>query len=372
MPIPILIAGAAGVMAGIAGVGGHLDAKETNQRAEQISRVAQNLYYEAEAALEAEKRKAAKALQRFGYTKKAAYDGLANQFIPIFNKIKACGLDDENLALDELSKYSITSQDVFQLQEMSDVYQSVFSSGVAGMATGAAVALAANGMLTFVTDDLLLAGAALSVGQVSAAAGLASSALAFGISMTPLAAVVAPVVLFTGFSASTKADENLEKAKTMRAEAEAAAEKMEVSKTLCKAVAERSDMFNDLLRELSGMCLKCTAIMEEVFKKKESSGNKKWTREEAKLFAVARSLAGSVKAIIEVGLIGDGGNLSEEGQRIYSDCVNEFPNHKRQICEVESYGCVANTTPIDGKVCYHCGNPLIKGKKFCTKCGTKL
>ena len=46
-----------------------------------------------------------------------------------------------------------------------------------------------------------------------------------GLAMTPLAAIAAPVVLFTGISSSFKADENLEKAKTMYAEAEAARQK---------------------------------------------------------------------------------------------------------------------------------------------------
>ena len=46
MPIPFLLAGL-GVAAGVIGVGGHLSAKETNERAQRISEDAQELYNNA-------------------------------------------------------------------------------------------------------------------------------------------------------------------------------------------------------------------------------------------------------------------------------------------------------------------------------------
>lgn len=108
---------------------------------------------------------------------------------------------------------------------MTDVYSSCFASSATGVAAGAAVALAASGALPIITGELSLAGSALAAGEISAAVGFAGSALSFGAAMTPLAAVAAPVMLFTGISASMKADENLEKANTMYAEAEVAVEK---------------------------------------------------------------------------------------------------------------------------------------------------
>ena len=89
-----------------------------------------------------------------------------------------------------------------------------------------------------------------------------------GLAMTPLAAIAAPVVLFTGISSSFKADENLEKAKTMYAEAEAAAEKMKISETLCTAISDRSKMFDGLLHELDDMFRDCTVLLEVMIYKK--------------------------------------------------------------------------------------------------------
>ena len=127
---------------------------------------------------------------------------------------------EESSGLNEISYFTITPQDVIQLMEMSNIYKSAVTSGVAGAATGVAIALAANGSLALVGTLASFAGTFLEIGGLSAvgsAAGAVGSALSFGASMTPLSAVVAPVVLFTGLSASLKADENLEKARAMRA-----------------------------------------------------------------------------------------------------------------------------------------------------------
>ena len=51
MPIPFLLAGL-GVAAGVIGAGGHLSAKETNERAQRISENAQELYNSAKQSLE--------------------------------------------------------------------------------------------------------------------------------------------------------------------------------------------------------------------------------------------------------------------------------------------------------------------------------
>lgn len=50
MPIPFLVAGA--VAAGVLGIGGHMSAKETNERAESISRDAKRMYDDAKESLE--------------------------------------------------------------------------------------------------------------------------------------------------------------------------------------------------------------------------------------------------------------------------------------------------------------------------------
>ncbi|GLB30039.1 hypothetical protein LAD12857_19620 [Lacrimispora amygdalina] len=341
MPIPFLLAGL-GVAAGIIGAGGHLSAKETNEKAQRISEDAQDLYNNSKMSLEGAQNNTEKALLQFGYAKKKILDCSMKQFLQSYEKIKSIEVKN-SVGLDEISNFSIDRQDAILIRKMSDIYSSTISSGATGAAAGTVIALAASGSLPVVTGTLSLAGSTLAMGEIGAAAGIAGSALSFGAAMTPLAAVAAPVVLFTGISASIKADENLEKAQTMYAEAEAASEKMKVSETLCRAIADRSNMFNEVLVQVDEMFSECARMLDTVVRKKAGIfGQKKiksdnLSDEELKLIAVTRSLAGAVKSIIDTPILSKNGNVSAESEDIYSQITFKLPVFTEAVKEVKSY-----------------------------------
>lgn len=340
MPVPLLLAGL-GVAAGVIGAGGHLSAKETNERAQRISENAQELYNNAKHSLEAAQNKTEKVLVKFGYAKKNVLDSSMNQFLTTYDKVKHIQFK-ESVGIDEISKFTIDQQGVIQIREMIDIYSSSFASGATGVAAGAAVALAVSGALPVVTGELALAGSALAAGEIGMAAGFAGSALSFGAAMTPLAAVAAPVILFTGISASLKADENLEKANAMYAEAEAASEKMKISETLCGAISERAEMFDDLLGDLNKMFAECSELLTGIVRKKEGRIFKKkltsedFTEDEVKLIAVTRSLAAAVKSVIDTPILLQDGNLSYAAEQEYDRIVEEIPDFSQKVQEVKS------------------------------------
>lgn len=352
MPIPFLL-GALGVVAGVVGAGGHLSAKETNERAQRISEEAKELYNDSKCSLERAQNNTEKALLKLGYQKKNVLDSSMKQFLDSYDKVKHIQVS-KSIGVDEILNFSIDQQAAIELREMTDIYAGMVSSGTTGAAAGAVVALAASGSLSVVTGTLATAGSALLAGEVTAAAGIAGSALSFGAAMTPLAAVAAPVVLFTGISASMKADENLEKANAMYAEAEAASEKMKVSETLCVAISERSEMFNKLLVDLNGMFSECSALLTGVVKKKEGRIFKKkltstnFTEDELKLMAVTRSLAGAVKSVIDTPLLSEDGNIAYESEKIYNETIERLPDFSEAVTEVRSIE--YNTKPIEAKV----------------------
>lgn len=338
MPIPFLLAGL-GVAAGVLGVGGHLSANETNERAQQISDDALNLYNNAKMSLEKEQKKTETSLLRLGYAKKRVLDGSMKQFVDYYEKIKDISIN-ESKGLNELSHFSIDQQDVDLLQEMSNIYSSSIASGTAGVATGAVIALAVNGTLPLVTGGLSVAGSALAAGQIGVAAGMASSALSLGVSMTPLAAVAAPVVFFTGLSASIKADENLEKAEATYAEAEAAVEKMKTTETVCMAIVQRADMFHELMLDLEEMFSECVTLMRKNirWKLKHSYGkqltSKDFSEDELKLIAVTRALAGAVKSVIDTPILTEKGDLDEQSEKMYdytSRRLNDFYKATKEV-----------------------------------------
>lgn len=339
MPIPILLAGL-GVAAGVLGAGGHLSAKETNEKAQQIAEDAKELYNSAKNSLEMAQSRTEQALLNLGYAKKKTLDCSMRQFLDAYDKIKSV-VFTESEGLNEITKFSVDQQDVVQLREMTDIYSSALTSGASGAAAGAIVALAASGALPVVSSELAVAGAFLGMGEIGGAIGIAGSALSFGAAMTPLAAIAAPVVLFTGISASLKADENLEKAQTMYAEAEVALEKMKTSETLCYAIAEKSDMFNDLLAELDKMFSECTALLSDLVRKKEGSIFKKqitsrdFSENELKLIAVTRSLAGAVKAVIDTPILNSEGIISEESQSVYDETSSKLLDFSHAVEHVK-------------------------------------
>ena len=347
MPIPFLLAGL-GVAAAALGAAGHMDAKETNEKAQRISEEAKELYDDAKCSLEQAKNNAEEKLLKLGYEKKNILDTSMNQFVNAYDKIMHLQFE-ESIGISEVSNLTIDRQGVLEIKRMTDIYSSSIQSGATGAATGAIVALAANGSLTVVTGGLATAGSALLAGEVGVAAGIAGSALSFGAAMTPLAAVAAPVVLFTGISASMKADENLEKANTMYAKAEAAAEKMKVSEVMCDAISEKSEMFNKLLLDLNSMFTPCVVLLEREIKKKEGRIVKKkltesgFTKEHKKLISVTRALAGAIKAVIDTPILGKDGNLSLEAEEKYNAIVEILPEYEKQVQEVKSYTFNTNT-----------------------------
>lgn len=339
MPIPFLLAGL-GVAAGVLGASGHLSAKETNERAQRISQDAQELYDNAKRSLKVAQEETEKKLMQLGYAKKHVLDTSMNQFLQSYDKVKHVQLA-ESVGLNEISKFTIDQQDAIEIRQLTDIYSSSIKSGATGAAAGAVVALAATGSLGMVTSGLSLAGTMLTMGEVGAAAGVAGSALSLGAAMTPFAAVAAPVVLFTGISASMKADENLEKANAMYAEAEAASEEMKVSETLCGAISERSEMFGDLLGDLNKMFAECSGLLAGVIKKKEGTIFKKkltsadFSEDDLKLIAVTRALAGAVKSVIDTPILTKDGKIAYESEQVYDQVVEKLPDFNNQVEKVK-------------------------------------
>lgn len=344
MPIPIVL-GLAAAGATALGAKAHSDAKNKNEEAEQIVQRAQAVYKEAEQSLDKAKKNTEESLIRLGTAKKKVLETSIAQFLVSYNRIKNIELSD-SVGIDEIQNFSVKQEEALQLKKMTDIYESGFSSGAAGAVAGTVMALAVSGSLPIVTGALSVAGSAAAIGEFSLAADLAGSALSFGAAATPLAAIAAPVVLFTGISASMKADENLEEAKTIEEKAKAAAEKMRTSEILCKGIADKADMFNNLLGELNEMFLYCTGMLEGVTQKK----TRKWwglvktetvdagqlTEEELKLVAVTRSLAGAVKAVIDTPILTKEGVMTEESETVYNNVTLKLPAFRETSEKIKS------------------------------------
>ncbi len=311
--ITTAVLGAIGVMGAV----GHSCAKETNEKAQKVSRDAQHLYENEKYQLEQTKKKTEEIILKLGETKRSVLDTSMKKFLNSYEKIKHIQFT-ETVGINEISKLMIDQQGVSDLRKMMDTYYESIESNDAT----AVVALATVGSLW-------------------------ASASGLSLMMGTLFKVGGPVALFTtALSSSIKADENLEKANAMYAEAEAATEKMKVSETLYGAIFDRTDMFHDLLVDLNEMFSVCSSLLVEMLKKKEvvtfkpKLTSQDFTEDELKLIAVTRALAGAVKSVIDTPILSKNGNVSYESENVYYQTVDKMHDLSLAVEGVEvNYGC---------------------------------
>ncbi|MBQ7155875.1 MAG: hypothetical protein IJR85_10025 [Synergistaceae bacterium] len=294
MPLPFLAWAAIAAVGGMGAVG-HAVAREDQEEAERIARRAKRTYEDAKSSLMSAAKKAEGQLESLGRSKKEVYDRSMKRFMNSYERIQ--DIPDKNFpGMDELRNFKITPSDMIQLREVGSIFDAALAAG-AGAAAGFA-ALAANGSFYAVGSALM----ADNIGGALTGIGRALSA-------TPLAVIAAPVMFFSALSASMKADENKEKARTMLAEAESKAEKMKTDETFCRAVGERAEMFRGLLEKLDVMFAPCVGRLENMVCRKAGYNpyNKisgyELSSSELALCAVTAGIAKAVKSVLEVPIL---------------------------------------------------------------------
>ena len=310
-------------------------AREKNEKAQELMTEAQSMYNVAKNSFERTQKNTEKALESLGKKKQVILDTSISDFLLVYDRIKDIKLK-ESTGLNEVSNLVIDDHGVLELRELSSLYsaKSIAGSTAAGVATGAAVALAASGYLSVVGGALQIAGTAATLGEFGLAASAASSALsigAAGISVTPLGLIAAPVVVFAALSSNKKAQENLENAEAAFYEAESAVENMKNTQVMLNAVAKRSKMLEDLLEQLNPLFVQCTKLLDKVTEKKSriigdrAIAADDLTQEEMNLAAVTRSLAGAVKAIIDVPILSSDGSMNSKAETVYNNVSGNIP-----------------------------------------------
>lgn len=333
MPIPFFVAAGAGLFAGAVGAAGHSMAKETNQKAEWVVEDAQKLYETEKSKLEDAEAKMNSAVMNLGNTKKDILCGSFMDFYDSYSKVKVNFQLKKTAGIDEV--LTIDEPDMVRLHGMSDLLSSQLSGAAAGAATGVVIGLAMSGTLSLVAGSTALAVSSVGLvgtGLAGTALGLAGSGLALGVSMTPASVILGPAVFVSGISSSMKADENLEKARAYSAEVDVAVEKMKTSKTLCNAIAKRSDMMNGLLKDLERVFKPCAKKMNIIVQEKALATGKQHldendlTDEEIELIAATRALAGAIKAVLDVPIVNKNNtDVTRKSKDIHTDINKALP-----------------------------------------------
>lgn len=133
MPLLTLLGGAAALAAGALGVGGHLDAQEKNEQAEQIRDMAKTSYDATKAILNLDIKITQQNLIELGTTKQKVLESSMERFIRSYEKIKEIQMST-NGEVDDLASFQFSSEDMVEIQQLDSNYESAVSNDAADAA----------------------------------------------------------------------------------------------------------------------------------------------------------------------------------------------------------------------------------------------
>lgn len=127
--------------------------------------------------------------------------------------------------------------------------------------------------------------------------------------------VAGPALLVMGLITGAKSQEKLDQALTNKAQAEEIMEALNTAFDQCSAICRRTYLFYSLLAHLDTYLLPLVWQMEDIITK-EGTDYRTYSPEAKKIIMSAASSAGSVKAVLDVPILTEGGALTEESGEI--------------------------------------------------------
>lgn len=322
MPLPLLFIGIAAAT-GLAGAGKTVKAVVDNTNANKINTAANEGVDNARKRLEQQRGAVAQSLEKLGEEKLQILAGTVTSFVSAFEKIKNIDFTS-SVGLEELEKLHIDQKDFEELKELGNFAIQVAGGVTAGAAGGALTAIGAYGAAqTFAaastgTAIASLSGAAATNATLAFFGGgsLAAGGLGMAGGMMVLGGLVAgPALLVMGLITGAKSQEKLDQALINKAQAEEIMEALHTASDQCSAIRRRAYLFYSLLAHLDTYLLPLVWQMEDIIAK-EGTDYRTYSPESKKVIMAAASNAGSVKAVLDVPILTDGGSLTEQSGEI--------------------------------------------------------
>lgn len=345
MPIPFLLAGAAVLGAAVGAKKMH-DAHSDNKDAQYTNRRAREIVDEAKEELNERRELTSKALARLGETKVEVLQNNVSDFIDLFGRIRNIKLGD-SVGLEELQNLRFEAEDMNALKEMNSVVLATFQGGVSGVGLGALAAFGAyNGAMAFGaastgTAIATLSGAAATNATLAFLGGgsLAAGGLGIAGGTAVLGGIVAaPILVVMGFSMSSKAKANKEKAYSNYAEAKKFSEEVDNIVTVCNAIKNRAYMFTDLLRKLKDDAF--APSLEMLKQVIDSSGTDFdcYGQREKEIVGINLAIAKAVKTIIDTPILTQDGALTDESEKLLPDAKKDVDELQAKAETLMIYG----------------------------------
>lgn len=322
MPIPFLFIAAAAAT-GTIGVGKSIKAGVDNKDAKNTNQRAENIVKSATKKIETCRENCGKSIDDLGTAKIDVLDSSIKPFIQVFEKIKSIELEESD-GLNELQKMILDKKEFQELKELQGMAASMAGGVASGAMAGAVTAFGAWSA----AGTLASASTGTAIAALSGAAK-ANATLAFfgggakavgGLGMLGGSAVLGgliagPALAVLGVVVGAKASANKEKAYSNLAKAKEYEEEMNAASDLCIGIRKRSNMFRRFLLSLNSVFDPLIYEMNEIV---ERSGcdYRDYNKEERETVAKAMALAGAIKTILDTPILDEDGNLTAESEKV--------------------------------------------------------
>ena len=328
MPVPFIIGGIA-VAAGLKGVEKTIHAAAQNKDAKNINQRAENLYESSKHTLNAARKASHFALEGLGEAKLTILTQSVNPFIDVFSKIHNVELT-ESVGLEEMKQFKLDKQAFEDMKQLGSVAVSLIGGLVGGSMAGSLAAFGAYGAtMTFAAASTGTAIASLSgiaatnatlafLGGGSLAAGGLGMA---GGTMVLGGLVAGPALAVLGFFLDAKASKNLDTARSNMAEARKISEEFQLATELCNGISDRAKMFFDLLVELDGIFKPLISKLEFLV---ELNGcdYAEYSPAAQKVVAMSVATAAAIKKVLDTPILTTEGHLTENSLLISGEIRN--------------------------------------------------
>ena len=227
----------------------------------------------------------------------------------------------------DLSRLQVNEETLAEMQSMGDLAIEMASGIVKGTAGGALMAFGAYSLVgafgTAGTGTAIagLSGVAASNATLAALGGgtLAAGGLGIAGGTAILGGIVAgPALAVLGFAMSSKANENLENARSNRAQAEKAVHEMGLASDACQKISERADMFIGLLENIHIKFQKFADQMKDVIIDK-GTDYRNYGQAEKDILAMTLSLAVATKAVLDTPILNKDGSVTTKSLDVYHE-----------------------------------------------------
>ena len=294
MPFPLLlIAGAA--VAGTIGVGKTIDAISTQSKANDINEDAQSIVDFAKNKMSFAKTESGESLRMLGDCKVRILNSSIRDFVNEFGKLTKV---ERNDSIDKDFSITIDEKEIEELKELSIIASSLAKGAAGGVVSGAVTAF----------------------GAYSAAGVLASASTGTAIAtLSGAAATNATLAFFGGGSiaagglgvAASKANANLEDARSNLAKAKDFDSEINLAVTECVSIRRGADMMNRFLISLNSIFAPLVSEMTDIINYNGIDFSL-YSDEDKKTIRKAGALARSIKAILNIAILNDEGRYNSD------------------------------------------------------------